>query len=161
MRGSVHRHRNGITRLKENCAWSSEFAHKAFTGCQVADNPARRNTLERVFAIPRHEVSVVDDVLLAFAELAITKRSVLCLGFWHEKMGGTHVFANDGTQTLDPQDASTAELADEETFAGEHGLAKALRLVVLDNASRARQESVFASAPDLFTGQSDVCDVAE
>jgi hypothetical protein len=75
--------------------------------------------------------------------------------------GGTHVFANDGTQTLDPQDASTAEFADEETFAGEHGLAEALRLVVLDNASRARQEGVFAGAPDLFTGQSDVCNVAE
>jgi hypothetical protein len=74
MRGSVHRHRNGITRLHKDGAWSSEFAHKTFTGCQVANNPARRNTLERVFAIPRHKVSVVDDVLLAFAELAVIKK---------------------------------------------------------------------------------------
>jgi hypothetical protein len=79
MRGSVHCHRNWVTRLHENGAWSSEFAHKAFTSCQVADNPARRNTLERVFAIPSHKMSVVDDVFLAFAELVVMKRSVLCL----------------------------------------------------------------------------------
>lgn len=75
--------------------------------------------------------------------------------------GGTHVLANDGTQTLNPQDASTAELADEEAFTREHGLAEALRLVVLDNASRARQESIFTSTPDLLARQSDVGNVAE
>ena len=74
---------------------------------------------------------------------------------------GTHILANDGTQTLNPQDASTAEFADEETFAREHGLAETLRLVVLDNASRARQERIFASTPDLLASQSDVCNVTE
>lgn len=74
---------------------------------------------------------------------------------------GTHVFANDGAQTLDPQDASPAKLADEEAFAREHGFAEALRLVVLDHTSRARQESILAGTPDLLASQSDVCDVAE
>jgi hypothetical protein len=73
----------------------------------------------------------------------------------------THVFANDSTQALNPQDTSTAELADEEAFAGEHGLAEALRLVVFDDTSRARQEGIFASTPDLLASQSDVGDVAE
>lgn len=73
----------------------------------------------------------------------------------------THVFANDGAQTLDPQDASAAEFADEETLAREHGLAEALGFVVLDNTSRARQESIFACTPGLFARQSDVGDITE
>ena len=51
---------------------------------------------------------------------------------------GTHILANDGTQTLNPQDAGATELANEEALSGKHGLAEALRFVVLDHASRAR-----------------------
>ena len=75
---------HGVSRLHKDGARSSEFTHKAFTSCQVADNPARRNTFQRVFAVPRDEMSVVDDVFLALAELVIMKRSVMCSEFWHE-----------------------------------------------------------------------------
>ena len=75
---------HGVSCLHKDGTRPGELAHKAFTSCQVADNPARRNTFQRVFAVPRDEMSVVDDVFLAFAELVIMKRSVMCSEFWHE-----------------------------------------------------------------------------
>jgi hypothetical protein len=71
MRSSIHSHRHRIASLHENSSRPRELAHKAFTSSQVADDAARRNTLERVLAVPRDEVAVVDDVFLAFAELEI------------------------------------------------------------------------------------------
>jgi hypothetical protein len=76
---------HGVSCLHKDGTRPGELAHKAFTSCQVADNPARRNTLQRVFAVPRDQMSVVNDVFLAFAELVIMERSVMCLEFWHEK----------------------------------------------------------------------------
>ena len=73
----------------------------------------------------------------------------------------THIFTDDGAQALDPQNTSPAELANKQTLAGEHGLAEALRLVILGHARRAREESVFAGAPRLFTRHANVGDVAE
>jgi hypothetical protein len=78
MRGSVHRHRHRVSCLYENGAWPVELAHKTFTSSQVADNAARRNTLQRVFAIPGDKVSIVNNVLLAFAELRIIPELVMC-----------------------------------------------------------------------------------
>lgn len=74
MCSTVQSHGHRIACLHKDRARTCELAHEAFTSSQVADNPARRNTLERVFAIPRDEVPVVDDVLFAFAELEIDAR---------------------------------------------------------------------------------------
>jgi hypothetical protein len=85
MRGSVHSHGHRVTRLHEDSSRPSKLAHEAFTCGQVADNSTGRNTLERVFAIPRDQMSVVDDVLFAFAELEIMERLVICLVARHRK----------------------------------------------------------------------------
>ena len=85
MRGSVHSHGHRVTRLHEHSARPCELAHEAFTGSQIADDPAGRNTLERVFTIPGDKMPIVDDVLLAFAELEIMTRSVICLVAGHGK----------------------------------------------------------------------------
>lgn len=73
----------------------------------------------------------------------------------------THIFTNDGAQALDPQYTSPAELAHEQTFAREHGLAEALRFVVLGHARRAREESVFAGTPRLLARHANIRDIAE
>jgi hypothetical protein len=81
-RQNIKRGVTNIASLHKDCARPSEFAHKAFTSSQVADNTAGRNTLERVFAIPRDQMSVVDDVLLAFAELQKMQKLATCLTFF-------------------------------------------------------------------------------
>ena len=72
MRSTIHGHSHRIASLHENGSRTHKLAHKAFTRRQVADNTARCNPLERVLAVPRNEVAVVDDVLFAFAELKET-----------------------------------------------------------------------------------------
>jgi hypothetical protein len=69
MRSSIHGHSHRIASLHEYSSRTHKFAHKTFAGSQIADNAARRNPLERVLAVPRDEMAVVDDVLFAFAEL--------------------------------------------------------------------------------------------
>ena len=69
MRSTIHRHGYRVASLHEDRTRPHKLAHKAFAGSQIADNAARRNPLERVLAVPRDEVAVVDDVLFAFAEL--------------------------------------------------------------------------------------------
>ena len=70
MRSTIHRHSHRIASLHEDSSRPHKLAHKAFAGSQIADNAARRNPLERVLAVPRDEMAVVDDVFFAFAELA-------------------------------------------------------------------------------------------
>lgn len=69
MRSSVHGHGHRIASLHEDSSRTGELAYKAFTSGQVTDDTARRNTLKRVVAVPRDQVAVVDDILLAFTEL--------------------------------------------------------------------------------------------
>ena len=71
MRSTVHGHGQRIASLHKHSSRSHKLAHKPFAGSQIADNAARRNPLERVLAVPRDEMAVVDDILFAFAELAI------------------------------------------------------------------------------------------
>ena len=42
-----------------------KLAHQALAGTEVADDAAACDAFEDVFAVPRDEVAVVDDVLLA------------------------------------------------------------------------------------------------
>lgn len=62
---------------------------------------------------------------------------------------------------MDPENTSPGVLADEQTFAGKHGFAETLRLVILLHTSRAGQESVFARAPSLLAGQTDIGNIAK
>jgi len=73
----------------------------------------------------------------------------------------THIFTDDGAQALNPQYTSSAELAHKQTFTREHGLAEALRLVILGHARRAREESVFAGTPRLLARHANIRDIAE
>jgi hypothetical protein len=69
MRSTIHSHGHRIASLHKHSSRTHKLAHKAFAGSQIADNAARRNPLERVLAVPRDEMAVVDDVLFAFAKL--------------------------------------------------------------------------------------------
>jgi hypothetical protein len=73
----------------------------------------------------------------------------------------TYVFTDDGAQALNPKNAVPAELADKQAFAGEHRFAETLRLVILRHARRAREKSVFASAPSLLASQADIGNIAK
>lgn len=79
---------------------------------------------------------------------------------WHQR-GRTYIFADDGAQALDPENARAAELADEESLAGEHRLAEALRLVVFHDTSRTREERILARAPSLLAREADISDIAK
>ena len=70
MRSTIHGHGHRVASLHKHGSRTHKLAHKAFAGSQIADNAARRDPLERVLAVPRDEMAVVDDVLFAFAELA-------------------------------------------------------------------------------------------
>jgi hypothetical protein len=161
MRSSIHSHRHRIASLHENCPRPRKLAHQAFASSQVADDAARRDTLERVLTVPRDEVAVVDDVFLAFAELKDTDISFALYSMLGTATNNTHIFPNDGAQALDPKNAISTEFADKQAFAGEHGFAETLRLVILGHARRARQESVFASTPNLLAGQANIGNIAE
>ena len=58
-----------IPRLHKDCSRPSEFADQTFASHHVRHNAARCNALEDVLAVPRNEVTVVDDVLLVFLQL--------------------------------------------------------------------------------------------
>lgn len=163
MRSTIHSHRHRIASLHENRPRPRELAHQPLARSQIADNAAGRNALERVLAVPRDKVAVVDDVLFAFAELDdSSKISFPSLHAITSTMRiSTHIFANDGAQALDPKNPRPAELAHKQAFAREHGLAEALRFIVLRHARRAREESIFARAPSLLARQANIRDIAE
>ena len=108
----VLRHSDRIPRLHEHGPRACELAHQTLTGSEVANNTSGRDALEHVFAVPSDEVAVVDDVLLAFAELVQCQRPSARSG-----LIVTHVLPDDSTQTLDPDDTDTTEFVHEETFA--------------------------------------------
>lgn len=58
-----------IACLHINGAGSGKLAHQTFSGRETGDDAARRNSLNHVLGIPRHQVSVVDDVFLTLNEL--------------------------------------------------------------------------------------------
>lgn len=48
---------------------SCELADQAFAGAEVGDYATTSDTLQNVLGIPRNQVSIVDDVLLAHLKL--------------------------------------------------------------------------------------------
>ena len=65
----VLRHSDRVPRLHENSSRACELAHQTLPGRKVANNTSGGDALEHVLAVPGDEVAIVDDVLLAFAEL--------------------------------------------------------------------------------------------
>lgn len=73
----------------------------------------------------------------------------------------TYVFSDDGSKAGQPKQPSAADLVHPQAFPTEHGLAKPLSLVLLDNALRARQVAIMAHAPALVSGESDARDISQ
>src|ERR1700761_8180115 len=63
------------------------------------------------------------------------------------KGGQTHVFPEHGSKRAHPQNTRAGDLVHEQALAGEHCLADALVLVLLDHALGAGQERVAAHGP--------------
>lgn len=99
-----------IPRLQENGSGALEFTHKTFASAEIANDATTGNPFEHVVAIPRNEMAVVDDVFLAITQLC--KVSLLWQGL--VQLGGqTHIFPDDGTHALDPDNAHATNLVDE------------------------------------------------
>lgn len=58
-----------IPRLHEHSSRTREFADQSFSAAYTRNDTTARYTLHDIFAIPSHEVTIVDDVLLTFDEL--------------------------------------------------------------------------------------------
>ncbi len=55
--------------LHKDRTGSREFADQAFPAADARNDTPTCYTLHNVLAVPRHKVTVIDDVLLAFDEL--------------------------------------------------------------------------------------------
>ena len=77
---------------------SCELADQAFAGAEVGDYATTSDTLQNVLGIPRNQVSIVDDVLLAHLKLFLVSVED------RDEHRRTHVFADDGSQAADPHD---------------------------------------------------------
>lgn len=73
----------------------------------------------------------------------------------------SYVFADDSAHALNPANAHTPHLVDEQALAGKHGLSQALRLVILCNTLRASHESILTNTPGLRACETDVGDIAQ
>ena len=69
MRTHPSAERSGIPRLHVHRPRTRKLADQAFAGTDAGDDSTRGDTLEDVFAVPRHEVRVVYYVALAFHHL--------------------------------------------------------------------------------------------
>lgn len=98
MCAEVLRDSDGVSRLHEHCSRSRELAHQTFTGREIANNTSGGNALEDVLAVPGDEVTVVDNVFLAFSKLSRSQLSPR-----YARRTGTYVFSDDSTEALDPQ----------------------------------------------------------
>jgi hypothetical protein len=60
-----------IPRLHKHRARARKLTHQPLASVHIRQDPARRHALEHVFAVPRNEVAVIDDVLLVFFKLIV------------------------------------------------------------------------------------------
>lgn len=65
-----------VPRLHENRPGSREFTDQAFATTDARNDATTRYPLHNVFAIPRHQVTVVDDVLFTFDELRLSLAAI-------------------------------------------------------------------------------------
>lgn len=61
-----------IPRLHEHRPGPRKLAHQAFSTADARDDASARHALHHIFAVPGHEVPVVDDVFLAFDKLSFS-----------------------------------------------------------------------------------------
>lgn len=73
----------------------------------------------------------------------------------------THIFANNGTKTRNPEQTDAGNLVDEPALAAEHGLADALALVVGVDSLRVGHVGVLPHRPCLLARQPEAGHVAE
>jgi hypothetical protein len=59
-----------VPRLHKDCTRSCKFTHQPFARVHIRQYTTRGDPLEDVFAIPRNQVSIVDDVLFVFLKLS-------------------------------------------------------------------------------------------
>lgn len=62
----VLRKRRRVARLNKHRPRTRKLAHQPFPGAEITDDPARRDALEDILAVPGYEVSVIDDIFLPF-----------------------------------------------------------------------------------------------
>lgn len=84
-----------IPRLEEDSTWAGEFTHQTLTSGKAGDDAAASDALHNVLDVPGDEVTIVDDILLAFDE----------------------VFPDDSAEARNPQQADTRDLVDPEALA--------------------------------------------
>lgn len=64
-----HSKSGSIACLHEHSPRTSELAHKTFAGADTRDDSSACDALHDVFAVPRNEVTIIDDILLLWLEL--------------------------------------------------------------------------------------------
>jgi hypothetical protein len=69
MRSHIHAKLRRVSRLHEHRARPRELTNETFPGAHVANDTTTRHPFQDVVAIPRDKVSVIDNVLFAFAKL--------------------------------------------------------------------------------------------
>ncbi len=58
-----------VSRLHENSSWACELANQAFTGTYARYNPSTCNPFKDILAVPRHQMTIVNDVLFPILQL--------------------------------------------------------------------------------------------
>ena len=58
-----------VARLHEHRPRPRELANQPLPSTHIRDDAARRRALQDVTAVPRHEVAIVNDILLALLQL--------------------------------------------------------------------------------------------
>lgn len=69
MRSQPRRKRRRVPRLHEHRPGARKLTHQPLATAHITDNPARRRALEHVVAIPRHQMPVVNNILLTLVKL--------------------------------------------------------------------------------------------
>ena len=63
--------RSRISSLHENRAGPCELTYQPFTGTDARYNPPARYAFKNVFAVPRYQMAIVDDILFSILQLKI------------------------------------------------------------------------------------------
>ena len=95
MGGHPSRKRRGIPRLHDHRPRSREFTNQPLTAADTGDDASARYPLHHIFAIPCHQMAVVNDIFLAFDQLQPT----LALAYSCGSGARTHILSNDGAET--------------------------------------------------------------
>lgn len=67
--------KQGISSSSHTC----KFADQAFACAQIAEDATTRDALQDIIAVPRYEMTVVDDVFLALTELSTLSDPIIAV----------------------------------------------------------------------------------